>query len=542
MGQIFSKSCLPTFARPSTWILEPEASTFAENSSWSNKDMDPVPLRERTWTMLNYVTFWISCAVNVSVWQLASSMLAIGLSWRQALLAISLGHLVIAVVIVLIGTIGARLRVPISILARSSFGFWLSYFCVISLIILSMFWFGVQTFIGSECIYQMLKAIWPSIAHLPNHLPANASITTTELLCYFLYWSIQLPFMFVSPQKIRFLFLAKAIIVPPTWLALLIWAFVRVPPSRSLLTPTQTLSGKELLWAWLSAFNSAIGFFASLSVNMPNFTRYAKNERAQYIQLLVIPALITLASFVGITVTSAGISLYGQILWDPLKLIDHWDNRACAFFTSLVFALSTLASNISANSLDAGNEMAALYPRYINILRGQVICAFLGGWALCPWKILASAPGFLSFVNGYTVFIGPMTGIIITDYWLVHRTRVDVPSMYRPRGRYRYIYGINWRAAVAMAVSVPPSCPGLIASIKGSARMGAGTHLFDIAFMLGLSLASLVYFTLSKLFPSHETVFERAIIDLEKPLGDKTRGSVGGSDGQTEVLVQTVVE
>jgi NCS1 family nucleobase:cation symporter-1 len=110
---------------------------------------------------------------------------------------------------------------------------------------------------------------------------------------------------------------------------------------------------------------------------------------SQYIQLLVIPALITLASFVGITVTSAGISLYGQILWDPLKLIDHWDNRACAFFTSLVFALSTLASNISANSLDAGNEMAALYPRYINILRGQVICAFLGGWALCPWKILA---------------------------------------------------------------------------------------------------------------------------------------------------------
>jgi NCS1 family nucleobase:cation symporter-1 len=151
----------------------------------------------------------------------------------------------------------------------------------------------------------------------------------------------------------------------------------------------------------------------------------------QYIQLLVIPIVITLASFVGIAVTSAGISLYGQVLWDPLKLIDQWDNRACAFFTSLVFGLSTLSTNISANSLDAGNELAAMYPRYINIRRGQFICAFLGGWALSPWKILArwghhqndirfltildSAPGFLNFVSGYTIFLGPMTGIIVTD-------------------------------------------------------------------------------------------------------------------------------
>lgn len=228
--------------------------------------------------------------------------------------------------------------------------------------------------------------------------------------------------MFVSPQKIRYLFLAKAIIVPPTWLALLIWAFVKVPPDISLPTLKNTLSGDELRWARLSAFNSAFGFFATAGLNMPNFTvsnripynhLYACNNHlrdtrktkertcsydllqtklislSQYIQLLVIPIGFTLASFVGIAVTSAGVSLYGQVIWDPLKLIDRWDSRACAFFTSLTFVLSTLAANISANSLDVGNEMAAMYPRFINIRRGQVICAFLGGWALCPWKILA---------------------------------------------------------------------------------------------------------------------------------------------------------
>jgi NCS1 family nucleobase:cation symporter-1 len=115
----------------------------------------------------------------------------------------------------------------------------------------------------------------------------------------------------------------------------------------------------------------------------------AESLLSQYIQLVVIPIGFTLASFVGIAVTSAGVTLYGQVLWDPLKLIDQWDNRACAFLISLVFVLSTLSANISANSLSVGNDMAALYPRYLNIRRGQVICAFIGGWALCPWKILS---------------------------------------------------------------------------------------------------------------------------------------------------------
>ena len=169
----------------------------------------------------------------------------------------------------------------------------------------------------------------------------------------------------------------------------------------------------------------------------------AKSFLSQYIQLVAVPIGFTLASFVGIAVTSAGATLYGQVLWDPLKLIDQWDNRACAFLISLVFVLSTLSANVSANSLSVGNDMAALYPRYLNIRRGQVICAFFGGWALCPWKILArwerhllyyihpftaigSAPGFLAFVSGYTIVIGPIIGIMVTDVRLLFPEIVGV--------------------------------------------------------------------------------------------------------------------
>ncbi|KAF8272721.1 NCS1 nucleoside transporter family [Lactarius quietus] len=548
MGKLSHVSRL---VRPSTWRLNPEPSTFAPSNAWSNKDMDPVPPHLRTWTTLNYVAYWISDAMNAATWEFASSMLAIGLSWRQALPAIAVGNVIIAIIMVLNGTIGARLHVPFPVLNRSSFGFWLSYFSVISRVVLAMFWFGIQTFAGSECVYQMLKAIWPSIARLPNHLPPSANITTAGMMCYFLYWLIQLPFMLISPQKIRWLFLAKAIIVPPTWLALLIWSFAKVPPNSGLLTQKAELSGSTLSWAWLSALNSALGLYATLGVNIPDFTvshrrlfyetvlimrdprnpnqRYAKNERAQYVQIAIIPIAFTLASFIGIAVTSAGVTLYGDIIWDPLKLIDKWDNRAAAFFTSFSFVLSTLGTNISANSLSAGNDMTALCPRYINIRRGQVICAILGGWALCPWEILASATGFLSFMNGYTVFLGPITAIMITDYWLIHRTRVDVPSMYRPHGRYRYTYGVNWRAAVALLVSVPPNFPGLINSINTKVYIGtAGEHLFDIAYLLGFTLASTVYFTLSKLFPAHETMLERAILDNEETLSEDASG--GGVD------------
>ncbi|KIJ18168.1 hypothetical protein PAXINDRAFT_179500 [Paxillus involutus ATCC 200175] len=496
--------------RPSKWALEPEETTFAAHG-WSNKDMDPVPPRLRTWTTWNYISYWLSDATNLAVWELSSSMLAVGLSWRQALPCIVAGYCIISVVMVLNGTIGARLHVAFPVLNRSSFGFWFSYFTVFSRVILSMFWFGIQSYNGSQCVYQMIKAIWPSIAKMPNHLSPNANITSSGVLCYFLYWLIQFPFMLLTPHKVRWLFLVKAVVVPIAWLSMVIWAFVRVPPSDGLFSQHATITGSQFSWTWLSAMNSALGVYASLSVNIPDFTRYAKDEKAQFIQPLIIPVAFTLCSFAGIAVTSAGIKLYGEVLWDPMLLIDKWDNRTAAFFASFAFALATIGTNISANSLGAGNDMTVLLPKYINIRRGQIICAFIGGWALCPWEILASAEGFLSFMNGYTIFLGPFAGIMITDFWLVHKGKVDVPAMYDPNGRYRYTGGFNWRAVLAMLVTVVPTFPGLVNSINPTYKIGYATRLFDIAWMYGFTVASLVYYVTSVLFPARSTFVEKLI-------------------------------
>ncbi|KAF7316831.1 hypothetical protein HMN09_00416300 [Mycena chlorophos] len=528
------------------WALEPEPSTFkfAPTKKWSNKDMDPVPQSQRTWTTWNYVAYWISDATNTASWELASSMIAVGLSWRQALPAIAVGHLIIGTVMVLNGTIGARLHVAFPVITRSSFGFWFSYFAVISRIILSCFWFAIQTYVGSECMYQMLKAIWPSTARIPNHLPESAGITTVGMMSYFLFWLLQLPFLLVSPQRIRHLFVLKAALVPATWLAILIWALRRAPPSVSLNVQHSTLSGSAESWAWLSALNSALGIYATLAVNIPDFTRYAKNERAQYVQIAIIPVAFTLAGFCGMAVATASEVLYGTVIWDPLQLIDRWDSRAASFFAAFSFALATLGTNISANSLSAANDMTVLLPRWINIRRGQVICSLIGGWALCPWLILSSAPGFLTFMSSYTVFLGPFAALMAVDYWIVHRGKVDVPAMYEPHGRYRYWNGINWRAAVALLFSVTPSLPGLAASINTSLKVGNTTELFDIGWLYGVSLvqsvlkkhslrphafqfflAGFLYWGLSLLFPAKETYVD------EVDLGE---GSVDESDSKEE--------
>ncbi|VDB94230.1 unnamed protein product [Peniophora sp. CBMAI 1063] len=514
-----ASSTVRKYLSPDAWRLTPAPSSLAPAHlrGYTNADMDPVPPEGRKWTTFSYIAYWTSDATSAAVWQLSSSMLALGLSWRQAVPAIAVGHTVIACVMVLNGTVGARLHIPFPVLNRSSFGFWLSYFSVISRVILSMFWFGIQAFTGSECVYQMLKAIWPSLAHLPNHLPESSHITTAGIMCYFLYWMIVFPLMFVSPQRIRWLFVLKSIIVPPTWIAMLIWAFVKVPPSshEGLIADHATLHGSSLSWAWLTALNSAFGIYATLAVNIPDFTRYAVDERAQYVQLIIIPIFFTFFSFIGVAVTSAGQVLYGATLWDPLRLIDRWDNRAAAFFAAFSFIVTTLGTNVSANTLSVGNDMTALAPRWINIRRGQILCVIIGGWALAPWEILASARGFLTFINGYTVFLGPIAGVMIADYWIVHRGKVDVVAMYDPHGRYRYTGGVNWRALAALLCSVPPNMPGLIHSINPSIPVRGAIYVFDVAYLFGLFTAGGVYTLLSYFFPAQETMLHAAILDLD---------------------------
>ncbi|KAF8517332.1 cytosine-purine permease [Gautieria morchelliformis] len=509
---------MPGFMRRTLLKLEVDKSpsSFApEGSHWSNKDLDPVPPEKQTWKMFDYFTYWISDAFSIATWEIASSILALGLSWKDAIPIILVGYGITMVFIVLNGVTGARLHIPFPVLNRSSMGFCLSYWSILSRAILACFWMGVQGANGGECVTQMLRAIWPSYRNIPNHLPPSAGITTQGMLSYFLFWIIQLPFLLLRPHKLRYLFLAKAIIAPSCGLAMMIWAFVKTG-GGPIFSQQGTLHGSARSWAWLSCMNAVIGNYATLAVNIPDFTRYARRPSDTYIQIVAIPIMFTIVGFFGIVVTSAGAVLYGgQLYWDPLRLIDNWTNRPATFFAAFSFALATMGTNISANSLSAANDFSALFPRYVNLRRGSLLCAIIGGWVCVPWLVLASAMTFLNFMSGYTVFIAPIIGIMVADYWVLHKQKVDVPSMYKPHGRYWYTWGINWRALVAMLLTVPPMIPGLAQAITPSIRTGNTIRLYDISFLFGCFAGASIFLALSYLFPAQETFVDNTISVLE---------------------------
>ncbi|KAI1324650.1 permease for cytosine/purines, uracil, thiamine, allantoin-domain-containing protein [Xylariaceae sp. FL0255] len=423
------------------WQLPKQTGALAPPHVWTNRDMDPTPLKDQTWGIGSIIAYWATDVVNLATWQNASAVLAVGLSWREAIPIMFIGNLVVAIPIVLNGAIGATLHVPFSVIATSSFGYYLRYFCIVSRAILAMFWLGIQTVNGSQCITIMLRAWAPSYNSIPNHLPASAGITTQGFISYFLFWIIQLPLLLIHPRHLKPLFWIKLFAAPTAALAILGWSVRQAGGGGDIFREKASVSGSDYAWLWLTCTSSVTGNWSTLAVNIPDFTRYSRNPRGQYIQLPAMPIVFTILGTVGIVATSASkvFSPTGKYLWNPLDIITIWldygsGGRAAAFFAAGAWYVAQVGTNITANSISAANDLTVLLPRWVNIRRGSIIAALIGGWVFVPWKILSSAETFISFLGGYAVFLGPIAGIMVADFWLVKKGAVDIPALYDPNG------------------------------------------------------------------------------------------------------------
>ncbi|KAH8732015.1 uracil permease [Phaeosphaeriaceae sp. PMI808] len=531
---------MPIIEKPHfTLKVEQPKSTFAEgNARWTNKDLDPVPRHARKWGVTSFVSYWISDAFNAATWQFASSIIAIGLTWRESLGIVALAFFIISFVIALNGAIGVIHHVPFPVLARASWGFWGSYVAIISRAILGIFWFSIQNMNGANAVKIMIGAIWPSFLTLHNGIPESQGIETNTMVSFFIFWLFSIPFLCMHPNNLRWLFMAKSIIVPIAWIAILIWAFVATDGGE-MFDQKAKLEGSAYSWAFISSLTSAIGSFATLSVNQADFSRYSRvSVKWQLIYVPLLPLVFTFIAFIGIAATSAGAVKYGELNWDPMALISRWDSRACRFFAAFSFALAALGVNISANSLSAANDLTALFPRYINIRRGQLICAVVA-WALVPWKILKSAGNFLNFIAAYTVFLGPIAAILVWDFWIIHKRKYDTLALYQPNSIYRYTVGVNWRAIVAFIVGVVPNLPGFIQSINPKIDAGVGARPYAFGWMLGFVATSLVYVVLSLwVAPPTETFIEKSVLPDEiydeQGIVDEHVSIGSGEDGRTE--------
>ncbi|KAL1387287.1 NCS1 allantoate transporter [Phyllosticta capitalensis] len=488
------KSLRINFTKPTLRVEQSKSQFSNGDSRWTNVDLDPVPRHQRKWGVCSFVAYWISDAFNAASWEFASSVIAVGLGWRETLGIVALGFFMVSIVIALNGAIGSLYHAPFPVLARAGWGFWGSYIAIVSRVVLAVFWFAIQTMNGANCVRVMIGAIWPSFLTLANHIPSSEGITTATMISFFLFWLLQMPLMVIHPNKLRYLFMLKTIVVPPTFIAILIWSFVATRNTKvELWSQPTTAHGSAYAWAFLTNLTSIIGNYATLSVNQADFSRYSKvSVRWQAMYVPLLPLVFTFIAFIGIAASAAGAALYpaqtgGSFPWDPMVLVSLWPSRAARFFAGASFALAAIGVNVSANSLSAANDLAALFPRFVDIRRGQLLTALLA-WPLVPWKILASAASFLNFMSAYAVFLGPIAAVLCVDFWLVKRRRYDVRALYDPQGAYRYnAAGVNWRAVVAFVVGVAPSLPGFIASVNPDVDAGVGERPYAFGWLLGFA-------------------------------------------------------
>ncbi|KAI1412458.1 uracil permease [Hypoxylon sp. FL1857] len=516
-GQALKEKTRARLVDRHSWKLPKQTSSIAPPYVWTNADQDPVPEDKRTWSSWAFIGYWYSDLVTVSTWTAASAIMTTGLTATDAVLIVLVAAICNAIPTVLNGAIGADLHIPFPIAVRASYGYWLSYFCVVTRAILALFWFGVQSANGGTCVTAILTAIWPSYARLPNTLPPSAGTTSQGLLSYFVYWCIQFPLLLIPSHRLQYLFWAKTVLVTPMALAMVIWITVVAGGQGDFFYAPATVAGSTRAWLWLSNLTSVTGGYSTLAVNIPDFSRFSKSRGAQLWQLPFIPIFKTLVGVFGIISASASKKVYGVVYWSPLDIIERWQDspggRAAAFFAASIWLLAQISVNISANAISFANDITTLAPKWFNIRRGVVLVSFIGGWALCPWIIISSAAAFLNFMSAYAIFMAPIAGILVCDYWIVKRRRYDVPALYDPEGIYRYKWGVNWRALVTTLVVIVPLLPALAKKVTPqNVHISQGlVNLFTFNWLYGFFLSLVMYYALNYLWPDQTTLIPSVV-------------------------------
>ncbi|TYJ56555.1 hypothetical protein B9479_002802 [Cryptococcus floricola] len=516
----FSKPEPKKWFSSSYWHLDTPPASYATHDGWSNADVDVVPVEQRNWRAINYLFLWLADGANVGTMQQAGSIVALGLSWREASAAIAIGNIIIAAAVTLNGVIGSRHHVPFSIASRASLGFYFSYFAVISRLVLGLLYFGINTFIGASCTLICLEAIWPQLKTYPNAIPTSQGVASNKMIAYFVFWIIQFPLVMIHPRKMRWVFFVKSIFAIVAAFATLGWAVKQAGGGGPIFSQSSSLSGSTKSWAWLAGINVAISGKTTLAINIPDLTRYARRTSDSYWQMLFIPVVYFVFSFIGIVIASAGQTIYGTLYWDPTSIIALWTNRAGAFFVAFAFAFATLGTNISTNSIATSNDLAFLAPKWINIKRGAFITSIIGGWATAPWKIQASAKALTTFLSGYIIVLAPIVSIMVVDYWCVRKTHLHVPMLYQNEGIYQYKFGINWRALLTLLIVIPMNLPGLIHAINSNIYIGNFVYFYKGSWFTSFFIAGSIYLILSLISPPTSTLVDSTVESLDEEVND----------------------
>jgi NCS1 family nucleobase:cation symporter-1 len=454
--------------------------TTIRDSSLYNKDLAPVPPGRRTWRTYNYAALWISMSVNIPTYMLASGMIAGGMNWKQALFTVFLGNVLVLIPMLLNAHAGAQYGIPFPVFARASFGVLGANVPAILRALVACGWFGIQTWIGGEAINAMIVALVPSWAHF-SYGPA---------LCFLFFWLLNVLVILRGIETIRFLQGISAPFLLLIGLALLLWARSKAGGFGPMLaTPSKFQTFGEFFRFFVPSLTGVVGFWATVSLNIPDFTRYARSQRDQVLgQALGLPATMTFYSFIGIAVTSATLIIFGQALWDPVAVLSRLGNPFAVVLAMLGLLMATLNVNVAANVVSPANDFSNLSPRHISFRTGGLITCFVG-IAMQPWKLMANYGSYIfGWLVGYSGFLGPIAGVLICDYFIVRKKILLVEDLYQRNGLYEYNRGFNWQALAALAAGAAVAFVGLLVP---PLRV-----LYNYAWFVGFIVSFFAYFAM----------------------------------------------
>lgn len=475
-----------------------------------SEDLAPTSPDKRTWTTYNYAALWIGMAHCIPTYKMASGMLQQGMNWWQALLTILVGNLIVLVPMLLNSHGGTRYGIPFPVLCRASFGVFGANIPAILRALVACGWFGIQTWIGGEALDRLLGVTFASWASVPHH----------TMICFYLFWVLNIWIIWKGMDAVRWFegWAAPAVLV--VTMVLLVYMVNRAHGLGTILSQPGKMEDWPTFLHHVPIFLTAqIGFWATLSLNMPDFTRYAKNQKAQMLgQSLGLPTTMTLFSAMGVIITSATEVVYGKAIWDPTELVAQPDfaHPLVVLLSLFTIGIATLSVNVAANVVSPAFDFANLWPSKIDFRIGGTITGVIG-ILICPWNLVGDSSAYIfTWLAGYSGLLGPLAGIMVCDYWVLRRTELNVDELYQEEGRYRFTGGYNPWAFAALAAGILPNLPGfwvhlestklgqsveaVLAGLSGGWRpfFQWSTHVYDFAWMVGFALSFGIYWLLMK--------------------------------------------
>ncbi len=472
-------------------LRDPDALT---SSPLYNHDLAPVPVAKRTWNTWDFSALWISMAHCIPTYTLASAMIGKGLAWWQALLVIALGNLIVLAPILLNSHPGTKYGIPFPVFARAAYGTVGSNLPAMMRALVACGWFGINAWIGGAALQTFFTSLWPGWGELLgiSHPSWDTHpFQNTQWVAFALFWALNVLVIFRGMELLRrverwaapFVLIMTALLV---W-----WAIDRAGGLGPIVKDTSYTGELPFATVFVSSLTATIAFWSTLSLNMPDFTRFGRSQREQAIgQVVALPTTMTVFAAMGIVITSATALIYGKSIWDPIELAGMFHNKLIVAVAMFTVVVATLAVNIAANTVSPANDFANAFPKHVDFKRGGLITGVVGV-LMMPWQLLANPTRYLdSWLGGYGAALGSVAGVLVVDYWIVRRRTLDLKSLYMPEGAYRYRAGWHVPAVIATLI-------GFAVALLGA--FWPPMHpLYNWSWFVAFGLSGGLYLTLAK--------------------------------------------